>query len=514
MSSRVLLSGSHREHPAESRFAGEPAPDEIIHITLLLTRRNPAPEPDPMDYPMTSEQLAQLHGADPADIKQVEAFASEHRFCVARIDPAARSVTLTGPLSSMTAAFGADVALRNVDGKVLRTRRGSLYIPESLHDRVIAVLGFDQRPVARTRHRFHPHAAGSVSYTPPQVAQSYSFPANRGSNQTIALIELGGGFDNSDLQNYWQQVGLPNVLTTAVSVDGAQNSPTGDPNSADGEVTLDIEIAGGVAPGARIAVYFAPNTDQGFLDAINTAIHDSVRKPSVISISWGAAEKEWTPQAMNAFNAAFHDAALLGISVCAASGDSGSSDGESDGKVHVDFPASSPWVLGCGGTTLIAHNGKIQSEIVWNDGTNGGATGGGVSSHFSRPAYQAHLNVPPPTGTVNRTGRGVPDVAGVADPNTGYTILVDGTEGVFGGTSAVAPLWAGLIALFNEELGKNVGWLHRLLYGTLAEHKALNDITSGTNGAYKAAIGWDPCTGLGSPNGQAMLNILKQLYNK
>src|SRR5205085_7506439 len=131
-----------------------------------------------------------------------------------------------------------------------------------------------------------------------------------------------------------------------------------------------------------------------------------------------------------------------------------------------------------------------------------------------RPAYQAHLNVPHPTGTVNRTGRGVPDVAGVADPNTGYTILVDGMEGVIGGTSAVAPLWAGLIALFNEELGKNVGWLHRSLYGTLTEHKALNDITSGTNGAYKAAIGWDPCTGLGSPNGQSMLNILKQLYKE
>ncbi len=347
------------------------------------------------------------------------------------------------------------------------------------------------------------------SYTPRQVAKLYNFPVNTGKNQTIALIELGGGFNDSDLQTYWGQIGVGNVSTTAVSVDGAQNSPIGDPNSADGEVALDIEVAGAIAPSAQIAVYFAPNTDQGFLDGINAAIHDTVRKPSVISISWGSAESEWTPQSLNAYNAAFHDAALLGISVCAAAGDGGSSDGEPDGKNHVDFPASSPWVLGCGGTKLIGSGSTIQSETVWNDGASGGATGGGVSSHFSRPAYQAHVNTPKPSGTVNPTGRGVPDVAGDASPETGYNILVDGQQGVFGGTSAVAPLWAALIALFNEQLGKNVGWLHPALYGTITQHKALHDITSGTNGSYKAGPGWDPCTGLGSPNGQAMLNLLK-----
>jgi kumamolisin len=238
-------------------------------------------------------------------------------------------------------------------------------------------------------------------------------------------------------------------------------------------------------------------------EAINAAIHDHVHKPSVISISWGAAESEWTPQALNAFNAAFHDAALLGISVCVAAGDNGSSDGESDNRDHVDFPASSPWVLACGGTTLIANDRETQSETVWNDGDKGGATGGGVSAHFSKPGYQAGINVPQPTGTANSTGRGVPDVAGVADPRTGYLILVDGQEGVIGGTSAVAPLWAGLIALLKEQLGTNLGWFHRTLYGTLASSKALNDITAGTNGKFQAAIGWDPCTGLGSPNGQA-----------
>ena len=479
---------------------------------MILRRRAAPPELDPLAPHLSHDRLAGLYGADPLDIAAVEAFASKHHFSVAGIDPAARSVTLSGRFSAMAAAFGADVELSRFheDGKILRTRRGSLHLPEALSERLIAVLGFDQRPVAVTHHRFHSDAGESVSYTPRQIAQLYNFPTNTGANQTIALIELGGGFNNSDLQKYWKQLGLSNVSTTAVSVDGGQNSPTGDPDSADGEVALDIEVAGSIASGARIAVYFTSNTDQGFLDAINAAIHDQVRNPSVISISWGSAESEWTPQAKNAFNAAFHDAALLGISVCVASGDDGSSDGESDGRDHVDFPASSPWVLACGGTTLISANGAIQSETVWNDGADGGASGGGVSNHFSKPKYQNDIAVPPPSwGTVNLTGRGVPDVAGNADPNTGYTILVDGQTGVFGGTSAVAPLWAALIALCNEELGKNIGWLNSRLYGTIQQRKALHDITSGTNGDFKAAVGWDACTGLGSPDGQAILNLLK-----
>jgi kumamolisin len=505
MSSHVILRGSHCQHPRHSVAAGEPAADEIIHITLILKRREAAPHFASAETLLSHTELAQLHGADLTEIDAVEKFASEHHFSIVRIDAAARSVTISGQCSALAAAFGADLELRRLGQNTFRSRQGHLHVPESLAGSLIAVLGFDQRPVAGTYYRFHSRDAQSVSYTPRQLAQIYNFPQNTGKNQTIALIELGGGFNNSDLQNYWTQLGLNNVSTTAVSVDGAQNSPTGDPDGPDGEVVLDVEVAGGVAPDARIAVYFAPNTDQGFLNAINAAIHDTVRKPSVISISWGSPESEWTSQAMNAFNAAFHDAALLGISVCVAAGDNGSSDGEPDGGNHVDFPASSPWVLACGGTRLLASDGKIQSETVWNDGTNGGATGGGISAHFSRPSYQSALKI---------SGRGVPDVAAVADPETGYSVFVDGELGVVGGTSAVAPLWAGLIALCNEQLGKRLGWFHPTLYSTLAQHKALHDITSGTNGAYKAGPGWDACTGLGSPNGQAILNLLKQPSKK
>ena len=509
MSSHITLCGSYREHPCGSVQAGRIDDSEPLQLTLILRRRSVAPETGAMERHLSHEELAEFHGADPADIRAVEEFATEHQFSVVDVNAGSRSITLSGDLGSLAAAFGASMQLRHVEGRTMRTRQGDLHVPEALAGRVIAVLGFDERPAAATYHRVPSKRAENVSYTPPQVAQAYNFPSNSGKNQTIALIELGGGFKTSDLRKYWKQLGLSNVSVTSVSVDGARNRPTGDANSADAEVVLDIEVAGGVAPAAHIAVYFAPNTDRGFLDAINAAIHDKVRKPSVISISWGAAESAWTPQAMNAFNAAFHDAALLGISVCAAAGDNGSSDGEQDGRDHADFPASSPWVLACGGTRLISRNGKIESETTWNDGTNGGATGGGVSAHFSKPAYQAHIDVPRPQGTANKTGRGLPDIAGVADPETGFQILVDGQEGVVGGTSAVAPLWAGLIALLNEQLGTNVGWLHPKLYGTLAQHKALRDVVSGTNGDFKAARGWDACTGLGSPNGQAMLDLLK-----
>ncbi len=443
-----------------------------------------------------------MHGCDLNDIKAVEHFAAAHHFTVDGVHQAARTVKLSGNLHHLAEAFGASLELRRVGDKIYCTRSGSLQIPTELNGIVISVLGFDQRPVAHTHHKVLSRT-GQSSYTPGQVAKAYNFPALTGQGQTIALIELGGGYNQSDLNTYWRQVGVSNVSVTAVGVDGATNAPSGDPGSADGEVALDIEVVGAIAPATRIAVYFANNTDQGFLDAINTAIHDTVRKPSVISISWGGPESSWTPQAMNAFNAAFHDAALLGISVCVAAGDNGSDDGVGDGNNHVDFPASSPWVLACGGTRLQANGNAIISETVWNDGSDGGATGGGFSAHFSAPIYQKNMKM-------LEAGRGVPDVAGDADPASGYLIIVDGQSGVIGGTSAVAPLWSALIALMNQSLGKKVGWLHPYIYGVAVTGGAMHDITLGNNGAFSAAKGWDPCTGMGSPNGQALLAVLKK----
>ena len=465
----------------------------------MLRRKHAAPRC--IAVQLSHADFAATHGCDASDVLALESFAAKHHFTVDRVDIAARAVTLSGNLNHLAEAFGASLELRMIGDVLYRTREGHLSLPAELNGIVVAILGFDQRPAARTRHRVL-ERVGQSSYTPSQVAKAYNFPTNIGKNQTIAIVELGGGYNQSDLSTYWRHVGVGKVAVTAVGVDGATNAPTGDPASADGEVALDIEVVGAIAPAARIAVYFADNTDQGFLNAINTAIHDQVRKPSVISISWGGPESSWTPQSMNAFNAAFHDAALLGISVCAAAGDNGSDDGVGDGRNHVDFPASSPWVLACGGTRLQANGGKIIAESVWNDGASGGATGGGVSAHFSKPLYQKNIKFP-------GTGRGVPDVAGDADPESGYLIIVDGQSGVIGGTSAVAPLWSALIALCNEELGKNVGWMHPYLYGAATQQGALHDITQGTNGNFSASKGWDACTGLGTPNGQALLSVLK-----
>ncbi len=238
---------------------------------------------------------------------------------------------------------------------------------------------------------------------------------------------------------------------------------------------------------------------------MTTAIHDTTNNPSVISISWGSAESTWTAQAMTAMDSAFQAAAAMGISVCVASGDNGSSDGVASGD-HVDFPASSPYALACGGTTLRATQTAITSETVWNDGVQGGASGGGVSSFFALPSWQSGLTATTSAGqSTTLAMRGVPDVAGDADPETGYDVRIDGSNTVIGGTSAVAPLWAALIARVNQINGKPAGYNNPQLYKKPA---ALRDITQGNNGDFAAAVGWDACTGLGSPNGGKLAGVL------
>jgi kumamolisin len=380
------------------------------------------------------------------------------------------------------------------------------------------VLGLDNRPIATPKIRFRRSAAAAAAtgaaasspnagtFIPPQVAQVYRFPAaaagtSAGAGQTIGIIELGGGYHPADITRYFANtIGVAAPAVTDVILDGGSNDPT-NASSADAEVLLDIEVAGAVAPGANIVVYFTSNTDQGFQEAISTAIHDVTHNPSVISISWGGPESSWSQTAINSMDTTCQSAAALGITITVASGDSGSSDGTKASSV--DFPASSPHVLGCGGTALTVSGGQRASEIVWNDAASGGgATGGGVSAIFPLPTWQSDAGVP----AASTGGRGVPDVAGDAAPDTGYQILVDGQQQVVGGTSAVAPLWAGLVALLNQQLDRKVGFLNPQLYPL--RESVFFDITSGNNGAFAARPGWDACTGLGSPDGQLLLTSL------
>jgi kumamolisin len=515
---QLSLAGSERSPMRGAHETGPANPNEIVEVTLRLhSRAGNAPivkdemaSQLPTDRPIvTREEFEQVHGADPSSIARVEAFARENGLKIVEISAARRTVVLSGTVTAMNPAFGVELKQYEYPKGTYRGRVGAVQIPEDLSDVIAGVFGLDNRPQAKPHFRRLSEQAGirahtvSDSYTPPQVADLYDFPTGMdGSGECIALIELGGGYKPADLTAYFNLLKLkahPNV--SAVSVNGGKNQPTGNPDGPDGEVMLDIEVAGSVAPGAKIVVYFAPNTDAGFLNAITTAVHDKTNKPSIISISWGGPESAWTSQAMTSMDEAFQAAAALGVTVCVASGDDGSTDAVGDGLNHAEFPASSPYVLGCGGTHLQVSGTSLASETVWNELPNEGATGGGISDFFALPAWQKGAGVPKSANPGGRIGRGVPDVSGDADPSSGYVTRVDGKPDVFGGTSAVAPLWAGLIALINEKLGKPAGYINPVLYQTNNPEGNFHDIASGNNGAYKAAEGWDACTGLGSPVG-------------
>lgn len=519
----ISLKGSERVSMPGARVLAPADPTERLEVTILIRRRAVQElqsrvasfaSGDRSRKFMNREEFAKAHGADASDFSAVRAFANAHGLAVLHEHGARRTSILSGTVAQFCAAFNVQLHRMEHAGGTYRGRTGDIRLPSGLDGIVDAVLGLDNRPQAKTHFRIRPAtgnvnwhaAAGSISYTPTQVAELYGFPSGDGEGECIALIELGGGYRPADLDTYFGGLGMSAPSVVTVSVDHATNSPTGDANGPDGEVMLDIEVVGSLAPKATIAVYFAPNTDAGFLDAITTAVHDTTNRPSVISISWGGPEISWTAQAMTAMDEAFQAAAALGITVCVASGDNGSSDGAAGGGDHVDFPASSPFALACGGTSLQATQTVIDSETVWNDGSRGGASGGGISNVFALPAWQNGLSARNIQGkSIPLTKRGVPDVAGNADPATGYDVRIDGTDTVIGGTSAVAPLWAGLIARINGINGKAAGLVNPQLY---ANTGALRDITQGNNGDFQASTGWDACTGLGSPAGKPLSGVL------
>jgi kumamolisin len=572
--SSVRLAGSERGSLPDVTDTAPLNLQERAEVTLVLRRRAELPEEIVVGPTvLSSDELAGRYGADPADVDLVARELGGRGLQVTAVHAVTRRVKVAGTLGDLSGAFG--TTLRQVSspdprgrGRVThRYREGPLFLPAALDGVVTAVLGLDTRPQAQPHFRTASDAAAAqgTSYPPNQVADIYGFPAGTtGAGQTVAVIELGGGFTASDLDAYFASLGIAVPSITAASVDGASNNP-GDTGGASVEVNLDIDVIGAAAPGAAQVVYFAPNNgDQGFVDAISDAAA-ATPAPIAISISWGQSEDSWTAQGLSAMNAAMSDAAALGITVCAAAGDNGSSDGVNDGQAHVDFPASSPYALGCGGTKLIADpaTGQVSSEVVWNElASNEGAGGGGVSDQFPLPSWQASAGVPARAsaqpaaagsaaaaapgagtdaagsdaagseyhrrhhaangggsggsggagGTGDPGGRGVPDVAGNADPVTGYQIYQGGKAQVVGGTSAVAPLWSALIARLAEATGQRFGLLQPLVYAGVSpgtDVAGFQDITSGNNGAYAAGPGWDACSGLGSPDGTALLSRLQ-----
>jgi len=507
--SRILKS-SYRPQRPDSVHVRDADPQERVEISLYLMD-------DTADDADGSTGQDRLHAKRTvsldADLAKVNAFAHEHGLVTTLIEPGRLLVKLAGTASAMEKAFQIKLTYRHHKDGVFRSRSETISVPEELADRVRAVLGFDTRPAVRPH--FVVPSAVVCGHSVPEIAQLYGFPRDRtGSGQTLAILEFGGGYQTFDMQAACAGMGVPVPTIIPVSVCGASNAPG---SASDVEVALDMQVAAGVAPGARLAIYFAPNTDQGFVDAITAAIHDRQNRPSVMSISWGAAETVWTEQARDMMEQAFRDARRVGVTVVVSAGDSLAGGGLANGTVNVDYPAASPSVLGCGGTLIATDGAAIVAETVWN--SNGRGTGGGVSQLYPLPDYQRACSVPVSIAT-QAPGRGVPDVAADADPASGYRIVVNTLPSVAGGTSAAAPLWASFLCLVNEARAaanppkRPVGFVTPQLYATpglLRPITSGNNDSPGTSVGYRAGPGYSCCTGLGVPDCPALFDALTAL---
>ena len=344
---------SFRAAPTSKQVA-EVDDRQTVHLTLVL---KPGAPFDPSRFGagrgMTREEFQSRHATAQSAPIASPSLSLAHGLRVERVDRVRHTMRLAGSYAQARSAFRPEhLGVYVAGGRRYVARSGRLFAPSNICDDIVAIMGFDRRPAAKPHFRIRRTAsANAISYDPTAVAKRYQFPSGDGKGQTIALIELGGGFTMSDVAAYFKEKGIQRTGTIeSVSVDNQPNGGDADPNGADGEVQLDIDVTASIAPAANIAVYFAPNEGSGFLDAIPAAVHDEQRSPSVISISWGGPENSWAAQDMDAMDQAFQAAASLNIAVCVASGDNGASDGSPDGKPWADFPASSPHVLACGGT--------------------------------------------------------------------------------------------------------------------------------------------------------------------
>ena len=480
------------------------------------------------------ELNSNLKGASQQDVDKVTQVFERLGLKTVDANAATRTVRLSGTAEAMENAFLVRLFNYAHASGNYRGRVGHVHVPDEVSDMVEGVFGLDNRRVARRRRQpvreavraRIPQSVPAAWYTPGQLAARYHFPSGNGAGETVGLLEFGGGYFAQDLKKFCALAGVAMPAVKTVSTDG---TATDAKDGAEGEVMLDVEVVAGVCPKATIVVYFADWTEQGWIAILDAVTQDGVNDPGVVSVSWGYAEDAdiWTEQAMTQVNQSLLEAAHLGITVCVAAGDDGSSDAIGDGLAHVDFPGSSPYVLCVGGTTIPSKTGTAP-DIVWKEGDglradNGGSTGGGVSAVFDRPAWQANVTVAP-VNPGAKAGRVLPDVAANADWDVSpYLLVVDGGAQPNGGTSAAAPLWASLIALVNAHRGADkIGYVTPVLYesgsagGGTAGARGCMDVTSGNNttdaiGGYTAGMGYDAVSGWGTPDGVKLLAALGEL---
>jgi kumamolisin len=532
--SHTIVLGSERTHLPGAVAAGRTNSKAVIEVSLKLRRKKPLSVTTRRPAKAIGRKaFAATYGASSADLaKVVKTFQGFGLAQIGDVNPATRTVRLHGAVADMEKAFQVTLFdYKHVDGDY-RGRVGAIYVPSGLKTIVRGVFGLDNRRAARRGRPSSPASAlaGSAAvpsswYVPSELAQHYGFPAGDGKGQAIGLLELGGGYFPSDLTQFCALAKIPAPpRVIPVSVDGASTNAK---DAAAGEVMLDTEIAAGLCPKANIVVYFARNTDAGLIDVLSDAIHDQKNDPGVLSMSWGGPESSYTQQALTEIGEVLKDAVALGVTVCFASGDDGSSDGVKDGHAHVNFPASSPFALAVGGTTIPV-KGSGGPDIVWREGTglndggpNDGSTGGGVSAIFPRPSWQSKITA----NSVNpgaMVGRSVPDIAANADwTKSPYLLVVDGAKQPNGGTSAATPLIASLLTLINAQrpAGKRVGYITPVLYQPAPQGSGAigaagcTDVVSGNNntaavGGYSAGRGYDAASGWGTPIGAKLSQLL------
>lgn len=520
--------------------ATAPDPQERIRVTVVLRSRAgdlagavaDLAHRRPHERPVLSlEEFEERFGSSREDLEKVQAFAADHGLEVVDASAVRSVVELAGTLEAFARAFGVRFQAFHSPLRPYRTHDGPVLIPPELKGIVEHVIGLDDRPLLNPAAAAGGTAASGVTrlvYNDPRdLAAYYDFPAGAtGAGQTVAILQFGGGYNQSDLEAYFQLRGIPSPEIALVEMEGQTNQPASaqvmqscaaylglldssyaGPDDAEVykantaafwatlECTMDPEILGTVVPGARLVTYMAPDTPKGKYDAFSQAIFDPTYAPSVINCSWGSAEDDTPQSSMISLDQLFQKAALKGVTICASAGDFGTSQ-----PSH--FPATSPHALACGGSSV---DDSLTRETSWYEVISNGtlsvtmAGGGGYSQFFEIPSWQ--------TAMPGQTGRGYPDVAAKSDVMTGYDVLVTGLDLPMGGTSAAAPMWAGLVIAINEKLGHPTGYLTALLYSADFA-KALKAITESGGGTCQPTAGWNPCTGLGSPIGTALLAAL------
>lgn len=468
--------------------------------------------------PLTDADFAEKFGASKESLDALKRFAEAYSLKVETADLRSGRVVISGSALNLSEAFKTRIYEFESDGDKHHGRVGSLFVPRVIGDKIEGIFGLDGRPVAKPRVTDEKKDSSAnaeakleqIAFRPDEIADIYNFPkGTTGKGQGVAIIQLGGAMKMDNEQSYYKDNGLKVPEIKITHLEGAKKQ-FGLNYLADKEVSLDSQVLGAVAPDAKQNIIFAPNSEKGFIDAIERAAFPEKDEHTnhAISISWGQPIESWSEQAKRGMHKNLQKAALKGISIFAASGDAGAVNQSPSGTFQVDYPAADPYVTGVGGTRLVMKDGKLESEVAWND--RFGATGGGISAKtdFSAPEFQKGL-----LPKKEESGRGVPDISANASPFSGYKIRFNGNDITTGGTSAAAPLLAGLVLRINEALGpgKQVGYMNPFLYKQATDGKAsfIRDIVSGNNNGYEAGKGWDPVTGWGVLNGEELLKAYK-----